>query len=168
MNIFQCPWPYINKKAVGNLGAARGLSPYLGAGQWAVSSLFHHQHHQEVEATISDIAPLSSTVSITKRPKYVKKKTFKRLPRQPFLPFLDPLPAVDLVPGLEDQIKGEVTEDAANEHEGIEIRKASAAPPTPPAPPNPAKPAKALPEPKQAPQPTDATWSWLTERRSAH
>jgi DUF4097 and DUF4098 domain-containing protein YvlB len=35
-----------------------------------------------------------------------------------------------------------------NEHEGIEIRKASAAPPTPPAPPNAVKPAKALPEPK--------------------
>ena len=42
-----------------------------------------------------------------------------------------------------------------NEHEGIEIRKASATPPTPPAPPNPAKPAKALPEPKDAPKPTD-------------
>jgi hypothetical protein len=42
-----------------------------------------------------------------------------------------------------------------NEHEGIEIRKASAAPPPPPVPPNPAKPAKALPSPKDAPQPTD-------------
>jgi hypothetical protein len=43
-----------------------------------------------------------------------------------------------------------------NEHEGIEIRKASAAPPTPPsAPPNPAKPTKALPQPKDVPQPTD-------------
>ena len=42
-----------------------------------------------------------------------------------------------------------------NEHEGIEIRKASATPPTPPAPPAPAKPAKALPQPKETPQPTD-------------
>jgi hypothetical protein len=41
-----------------------------------------------------------------------------------------------------------------NEHEGIEIRKASAAPPTPPTPPNPAKPAKALPEPKGKVEPT--------------
>jgi len=42
-----------------------------------------------------------------------------------------------------------------NEHEGIEIRKASNAPPTPPAPPNPAKPAKALPQPKESPEATD-------------
>jgi hypothetical protein len=42
-----------------------------------------------------------------------------------------------------------------NEHEGIEIRKASAAPPTPPAPPSPAKPAKALPEPKDKVEPTE-------------
>jgi hypothetical protein len=39
-----------------------------------------------------------------------------------------------------------------NEHEGIEIRKASN---TPPVPPNPAKPAKALPPPKESPEPTD-------------
>ena len=38
-----------------------------------------------------------------------------------------------------------------NEHEGIEIRKASN---TPPAPPNPAKPAKA-PQPQEGPEPTD-------------
>jgi DUF4097 and DUF4098 domain-containing protein YvlB len=42
-----------------------------------------------------------------------------------------------------------------NEHEGIEIRKASAAPPTPPVPPNPAKPAKALPPPKDKVEPTE-------------
>jgi hypothetical protein len=42
-----------------------------------------------------------------------------------------------------------------NEHEGIEIRKASATPPTPPVPPNPAKPAKALPEPKDKVEPTE-------------
>lgn len=42
-----------------------------------------------------------------------------------------------------------------NEHEGIEIRRASATPPTPPIPPAPAKPAKALPTPKASPQPTD-------------
>ena len=42
-----------------------------------------------------------------------------------------------------------------NEHEGIEIRKASNAPPTPPVPPAAAKPTKALPQPKDAPQPTD-------------
>src|SRR5215467_738259 len=42
-----------------------------------------------------------------------------------------------------------------NEHEGIEIRKASNAPPTPPAPLNPAKPAKALPQPKESPEATD-------------
>jgi hypothetical protein len=52
MNIFQCPWLNMNKKAVGNVGAARGLSPYLGAGQGAGSSLFHHQHHQAVEETL--------------------------------------------------------------------------------------------------------------------
>jgi hypothetical protein len=42
-----------------------------------------------------------------------------------------------------------------NEHEGIEIRKASNTPPAPPVPPNPAKPAKALPPPNDAPQATD-------------
>jgi hypothetical protein len=42
-----------------------------------------------------------------------------------------------------------------NEHEGIEIRKASATPPTPPTPPNSAKPAKALPEPKDKVEPTE-------------
>ena len=42
-----------------------------------------------------------------------------------------------------------------NEHEGIEIRKASNAPPVPPIPPAAGKPAKALPSPKDAPQPTD-------------
>jgi hypothetical protein len=42
-----------------------------------------------------------------------------------------------------------------NEHEGIEIRKASNVPPNPPVPPAPTKPAKALPEPKDAPQATD-------------
>src|SRR5215831_383622 len=42
-----------------------------------------------------------------------------------------------------------------NEHEGIEIRKASNAPPTPPLPPNPPKPGKGLTEPKPAPQATD-------------
>jgi hypothetical protein len=42
-----------------------------------------------------------------------------------------------------------------NEHEGIEIRKASNAPPAPPVPPPAGKPAKALPSPKDAPQPTD-------------
>lgn len=42
-----------------------------------------------------------------------------------------------------------------NEHEGIEIRKASNMPPPPPVPPNPAKPAKALPQPKESPEPTD-------------
>jgi Putative adhesin/Domain of unknown function (DUF5668) len=42
-----------------------------------------------------------------------------------------------------------------NEHEGIEIRRASATPPTPPVPPAAAKPAKALPAPKAGPQPTD-------------
>jgi len=40
-----------------------------------------------------------------------------------------------------------------NEHEGIEIRKASLAPPVPPA--APGKPAKALPPPKDAPEATD-------------
>jgi hypothetical protein len=81
MNIFQCPWPFINKKAVGNPGAARGLSPYLGAGQWADSSLFHHQHHQAFEPTNSLIAPLIfSAVSITKRLRDVKKNLSKKLP----------------------------------------------------------------------------------------
>ena len=42
-----------------------------------------------------------------------------------------------------------------NEHEGIEIRKASAAPPAPPAPPAVAKPAKTLPSPKDNTEPTD-------------
>lgn len=41
-----------------------------------------------------------------------------------------------------------------NEHEGIEIRKASATPPQPPTPPNPGKPAK-LPASKGNPEPTD-------------
>jgi hypothetical protein len=42
-----------------------------------------------------------------------------------------------------------------NEHEGIEIRRASATPPMPPVPPNPAKPAKALPQPKDKVEPTE-------------
>ncbi len=42
-----------------------------------------------------------------------------------------------------------------NEHEGIEIRKASALPPVPPVPPSAAKPAKALPPAKDNPQATD-------------
>jgi hypothetical protein len=42
-----------------------------------------------------------------------------------------------------------------NEHEGIEIRRASATPPIPPVPPAVGKPAKALPTPKASPQPTD-------------
>jgi len=42
-----------------------------------------------------------------------------------------------------------------NEHEGIEIRKASATPPMPPVPAAPAKPAKALPAPKSAVEPTE-------------
>jgi len=42
-----------------------------------------------------------------------------------------------------------------NEHEGIEIRKASTTPPAPPAPPAVDKSGKALPKPKAEPQPTD-------------
>ena len=42
-----------------------------------------------------------------------------------------------------------------NEHEGIEIRKASATPPIPPAPPAPGKAGKSLPTPKAEPKPTD-------------
>jgi len=42
-----------------------------------------------------------------------------------------------------------------NEHEGIEIRKASATPPTPPAAPTPAKPAKAPSQSKDSPKPSD-------------
>ena len=42
-----------------------------------------------------------------------------------------------------------------NEHEGIEIRRASATPPTPPIPPAAGKPAKALPAPNASPKPTD-------------
>ena len=42
-----------------------------------------------------------------------------------------------------------------NEHEGIEIRKASAIPPRPPEPPNPAKAGKALPAPKEKVEPTE-------------
>jgi hypothetical protein len=42
-----------------------------------------------------------------------------------------------------------------NEHEGIEIRKASSLPPKPPEPPNPAKAGKALPAPKVKVEPTE-------------
>ena len=42
-----------------------------------------------------------------------------------------------------------------NEHDGIEIRKASAQPPKPPEPPNPAKAGKALPPPKVKVEPTE-------------
>ncbi len=42
-----------------------------------------------------------------------------------------------------------------NEHDGIEIRKASAQPPNPPEPPNPAKAGKALPAPKVKVEPTE-------------
>ena len=42
-----------------------------------------------------------------------------------------------------------------NEHDGIEIRKASSMPPKPPEPPTPAKPGKALPAPKVEVEPTE-------------
>src|ERR1019366_1636160 len=42
-----------------------------------------------------------------------------------------------------------------NEHDGIEIRKASSMPPKPPEPPNPAKAGKALPAPKEKVDPTE-------------
>jgi hypothetical protein len=42
-----------------------------------------------------------------------------------------------------------------NEHDGIEIRKASSQPPKPPEPPNPAKAGKALPAPKEKVEPTE-------------
>jgi len=42
-----------------------------------------------------------------------------------------------------------------NEHEGIEIRRASAIPPKPPEPAAPGKPAKALPAPKGKVEPTE-------------
>ena len=42
-----------------------------------------------------------------------------------------------------------------NEHDGIEIRKASASAPTPPVPPTPGKPPKALPAPKAKVEPTE-------------
>jgi DUF4097 and DUF4098 domain-containing protein YvlB len=42
-----------------------------------------------------------------------------------------------------------------NEHDGIEIRKASAAPPKPPEPPTPGKAGKALPAPKENVEPTE-------------
>ena len=42
-----------------------------------------------------------------------------------------------------------------NEHDGIEIRKASSQPPKPPEPPNPAKAGKALPAPKVKVEPTE-------------
>jgi len=42
-----------------------------------------------------------------------------------------------------------------NEHDGIEIRKASAKPPAPPVPPTPGKPGKALPAPKEKVEPTE-------------
>ena len=42
-----------------------------------------------------------------------------------------------------------------NEHDGIEIRKASASAPTPPVPPAPGKPPKALPAPKAKVEPTE-------------
>lgn len=105
MNILQCPWPLINKKTVGNPGAARGLSPYLGAGQWAGSSLFHHQHHHACEPPNVLIVPLSSADSITKRLKYVKENLSNNT-AELLLPHLNLLFAVDPIPGLEDQIKG--------------------------------------------------------------
>jgi hypothetical protein len=42
-----------------------------------------------------------------------------------------------------------------NEHDGIEIRKASSAPPRPPEPPRPPKPGKSLPAPKEKVEPTE-------------
>jgi len=42
-----------------------------------------------------------------------------------------------------------------NEHDGIEIRKASSLPPKPPEPPNPGKSGKSLPAPKENVEPTD-------------
>jgi hypothetical protein len=42
-----------------------------------------------------------------------------------------------------------------NEHDGIEIRKASAQPPKPPEPPNPGKAGKSLPAPKEKVEPTE-------------
>lgn len=43
----------------------------------------------------------------------------------------------------------------SNEHDGIEIRRASPAPPVPPQPPKPAKGSKSLPAPKQRVEPTE-------------
>jgi hypothetical protein len=62
--------------------------------------------------------------------------------------------------GHEARLSGVVGNGAAhivlnNEHEGIEIRKASAQPPKPPEPPAPGKPAKALPAPKEKVEPTE-------------
>jgi hypothetical protein len=42
-----------------------------------------------------------------------------------------------------------------NQHDGIEIRRASNAPPKPPEPPAPGKPAKALHAPKEKVEPTE-------------
>jgi hypothetical protein len=60
------------KKAVGNLGAAHGLSPLLGAGQWT-DSFFHHQHHHAFETTTLPITLLNLRWSyIAKELKVVK------------------------------------------------------------------------------------------------
>jgi hypothetical protein len=60
----------------------------------------------------------------------------------------------------ESKASGSVGSGAAhivlnNEHDGIEIRKGSAAPPRPPEPPRPAKPGKTLPQPKNKVEPTE-------------
>ncbi len=62
--------------------------------------------------------------------------------------------------GVEAKASGSVGNGAShivlnNEHDGIEIRKASAKPPKPPEPPSPAKAGKALPAPKEKVEPTE-------------
>ncbi len=99
MDTFRAHGALIDKKTAGNVGAARSLSPSVGAGQRTGSSLFHHQHHHACEPPNVLIAPLSSADSITKRLKYVKKNLSNNTVELLF-PHLDLLFAVLLIPGL--------------------------------------------------------------------
>jgi len=85
------------------------------------------------------------------------QETAASLPTPPLLQKLD-VANRDAVYAFAQRVKSELGTAHIvinNEHEGIEIRKASATPPAPPVPPAAGKAGKALPTPKAEPQPTD-------------
>jgi hypothetical protein len=66
------------KKAVGNLGAAHGISPYSGADQWT-DSFFHHQHHHATETYVFRMTlSLNLRRLYNKAPSICQAKSFEK------------------------------------------------------------------------------------------